>query len=229
VRIGGFLPFSLIDFPGCISCVLFTQGCPFRCPYCHNPELVEPSRFGPTFSEDQFFAFLKTRKGRLDGVVITGGEPTIQHDLLEFIKEIKKEGFRVKLDTNGTRPDVVKRLQDEGLVDYFAMDIKAPLEKYETIVGTKVAISAIFETIQCIMKGPIDYEFRTTVVKDLLSFEDIIEIAKSIKGAKKYVLQRFLPNKILNSAYEKGKSITREDFEALVPQLSQYIECPLFR
>jgi pyruvate formate lyase activating enzyme len=229
VRIGGFLPFSLIDFPGGIACVLFTQGCPFRCHYCHNPELVEPHKFGKVFPEEEFFKFLKTRKGKLDGVVITGGEPTIQADLFEFIKEIKKEGFRVKLDTNGTQPSVVRRLIEEGLVDYFAMDIKAPLDKYEKVVGIEINSDAIRETIQLIMKSPIDYEFRTTALKNLLSSDDIIEIVKTIKGAKKYVLQRFLPNKILNSAYEKSESIKKEDFELLYPQLSQYVKSCVFR
>ncbi|HEC86320.1 MAG TPA: anaerobic ribonucleoside-triphosphate reductase activating protein, partial [Thermoplasmatales archaeon] len=136
--IGGFQRFSLIDYPGKICAIIFTQGCNFRCPYCHNPELVNPKLFQEPIDENDIFRFLEMRKGKLDAVEITGGEPTLQPDLIEFMRKIKAMGFLIKLDTNGTNPEVVEKIIKNKLVDYIAMDVKAPLEKYEKVVRAKV-------------------------------------------------------------------------------------------
>jgi len=167
MKIGGFQRFSLIDYPAKISAIIFTQGCNFRCPYCHNPELVDPKLFTSAIDEDLILSFLRKRVGKLDGVVITGGEPLLQHDLIEFIKKVKEMGYLIKLDTNGSYPEKLERLLD--LIDYIAMDIKAPLEKYHDVVRTDVCTEKIMESITIILNGDIDYEFRTTVVKAFLT------------------------------------------------------------
>lgn len=137
MQIGGLQKFSLLDYPGKISAVVFTQGCNFRCPYCHNPELVDPARYQECLPEEEIFSFLETRRGKLEAVTVTGGEPTLQKSLAPFLRRIKDMGFLVKLDTNGSRPDVLEELLRQKLIDYIAMDIKAPLEKYEAVTGWK--------------------------------------------------------------------------------------------
>jgi len=166
MRLGGYQKLTLIDYPGKIATTVFTVGCSFRCPFCHNPELVLPDHFpAPNKMEKEFFEFLKKRKGKIQGVCITGGEPTIQPDIIAFIKKVKKMGFLVKLDSNGTRPDILKKVIDGKLVDFIAMDIKNSLKKYSKTVGTKVDIERIKLSIELIMNSGIDYEFRTTVVQ----------------------------------------------------------------
>jgi len=155
MKIGGLQKVSLIDYPGEISSIIFLQGCNFKCPYCHNPELVDSKLFGPCLQEKDVFEFLKTRIGKIDAVTITGGEPTIQNDLMPFIKRIKKMGFAVKLDSNGSRPEVIKNLLSEKLLDFIAMDIKAPLEKYEKIVRVLLKTDSIKESIKIILKAKI--------------------------------------------------------------------------
>ncbi|MDD5525631.1 MAG: anaerobic ribonucleoside-triphosphate reductase activating protein, partial [Smithella sp.] len=146
MKIGGLQKVSLIDYPGLICGIVFLQGCNFKCPYCHNPELVDPKLFKPGIRENEVLEFLNTRKGKLDAISITGGEPTIQEDLTSFIKQIKKMGFAVKLDTNGSQPKVIKNLLAEKRLDFIAMDIKAPLEKYRNIVNTQVNTESIKES-----------------------------------------------------------------------------------
>jgi len=136
--IGGLQRFSLIDYPGKISAILFTRGCNFRCPYCHNPELVDPQRYAEPWQEEEYWAFLQSRTQKLDAVVVTGGEPTLQEDLEPFLEKIRKMGFLIKLDTNGSNPDVLKDLLSANLVDYIAMDIKAPLEKYSEVAKVPI-------------------------------------------------------------------------------------------
>ena len=174
--IGGFQKLSLIDFPEKISCIVFTVGCNFRCPFCYNLELVLPSKIPsqPTISEKEIFDFLKKRKGKIDGVVITGGEPTLHPDLEEFVKKIKELGFLVKLDTNGYNPDVIYRLVKKNLLDYVAMDIKAPKEKYEFFSGIKLDLERIQASVDFLKKNYIDYEFRTTLAPGLTK-KDILE------------------------------------------------------
>ncbi|NIQ04373.1 MAG: anaerobic ribonucleoside-triphosphate reductase activating protein [Candidatus Korarchaeota archaeon] len=188
----GFQPLSLIDYPEKLSCIVWTLGCNFRCPFCYNADIV----FGREenlhhVDEDEFFSFLEKRKRFLDGVVITGGEPTLQSGLPEFIEKIKKRGFLAKLDTNGTHPEVLKALLRRALIDYIAMDIKAPLKRYEELVNARVDQEQILESISLIKQAP-KYEFRTTVIPNLIDVEDIEKISKLV-GKGKYVLQQFEP------------------------------------
>ena len=193
MKIGGLQKFSLIDFPGRFSAIVFAQGCNFRCPFCHNPELVLPEKFGPCIPEKEVFDFLKKRVGQLEGVVITGGEPTIQPNLESFIREIKELGFAVKLDTNGSNPQVLERLL--SWLDYVAMDIKGPPKKYPKISGAQVGIAAVRRSVGLIMSSDLDYEFRTTFVKPLLEVEDFQEIGLLVSGAKRFALQKFVLSK----------------------------------
>ncbi len=189
MEIGGLQKLSLIDYPGRLSCIIFTIGCNFRCSYCYNPSLVKGTCERIPLKE--IFRFLGKRKKLLEGVIITGGEPTIHNDLPDFIQRIKKMSFLVGLETNGTNPQMIKELISTRLVDYIAMDVKAPLEKYEKIVNVKVDLERIKESIDVIMNSRIEYEFRTTCYP-LLSKDDFIEVFRLIKGAKKYGIQQFL-------------------------------------
>lgn len=222
MHIAGLQKSSLIDYPEKIACIVFTQGCNFKCGYCHNPELFEKRE--PLISSEAFFEFLKTRQNKLDGVVITGGEPTLQKDLKEFIFEIKKLGFLVKLDSNGTNPDSIEKLLNEKLIDYIAMDIKAPLNKYKEIINTNVNEKNIQKSIKLIINSDLDYEFRTTVVKSQLNYEDFEEIGKLINCAKKYYLQKFIPSKILDNNLLTEKTYSDEEFEKIKQILSKYIQ-----
>jgi len=223
--IGALQRFSLIDYPGKISCIVFTQGCNFRCPYCHNPELVEPSLFQPPFLPSLFFSFLKQRIKKIDAVVITGGEPTIQSNLLNFIREIKSLGFLIKLDTNGTNPQMLINLLDKELIDYIAMDIKAPLYLYKKAVGINIDDTlpqVIKKSINIIINSKLDYEFRTTIVDKLLNKAHILEIANLLKGAKKYILQKFIPSKALNQKYLHYSTLPEEELVYLTEELNKY-------
>ena len=204
--IGGFQKFSLIDYPGKICAIVFTQGCNFRCPYCHNPELVNPELFLPPVPEGEIFSFLKKRKGKLDAVSITGGEPTLQAGLSEFLRRIKGMGYLTKLDVNGSNPGTIREGINLGLVDYFAMDVKAPLSRYKEITNSVIDPDKISESISLIMNSGVDYEFRTTMVKSQLDGDDIREIAKMIKGARLYILQKFVSSKTLNPEFLDKKS-----------------------
>jgi pyruvate formate lyase activating enzyme len=189
---------SLIEYPGKISAVIFTQGCNLKCPYCHNPELVNPELFTASVPEYEILTFLKKRKGKLDGVVITGGEPAIQKGLPDFMRQVKDMGFIIKFDTNGTFPGILENVIEQQLADYIAMDIKGPADKYSQIAGTPVDMNAIFKSIRLIMYSGIDYEFRTTWAIEQLTAEDIIECAMLIKNAKRFAIQRFNPSKHLD-------------------------------
>ncbi|MBN1797729.1 MAG: anaerobic ribonucleoside-triphosphate reductase activating protein [Spirochaetales bacterium] len=220
--IGALQRFSLLDYPGKISCIVFTQGCNFRCPYCHNPELVDSRLFMPKIMPQVFFSFLEKRIKKIDAVVITGGEPTIQSDLPEFIRKIKALDFLVKLDTNGSRPEVLSALLDNKLLDYIAMDIKAPLDLYGKISGVYKNGSlntAIRESIDLIINSEVEHEFRTTIVKDLLSKEHILNISGLIPGAKKYVLQNFVPSKTLDHRFMDSTTFSQSDLDDLTHKL----------
>jgi len=223
MRIGGFQKFSLIDYPGKICAIVFTQGCNFRCPYCHNPELVKPSLFGKTIPEEEIFSFLEKRKGKLDAVEITGGEPTLQKDLVDFIRRIKEMGYLVKLDTNGSNPEILLEIINHGLVDYIAMDIKAPLEKYKEVIHSVINPEKIKRSIRTIMSSNIKYEFRTTVVKSQLSKEDIINIGKLIEGAELYILQKFIPSKTLDPNFLNEKTYSDGEFKELKKELEKLV------
>jgi pyruvate formate lyase activating enzyme len=223
MKIGGLQRVSLIDYPGLICATIFLQGCNFKCSYCHNPELVDTRLFQPCIKENEVLDFLNMRGGKLDAVTITGGEPTIQDDLAPFIKKIKKMKFAVKLDTNGSQPQVIKTLLDEKLLDFIAMDIKAPLEKYKSVVKVPVNSDLIKESIRLILKAKIQHEFRTTIVEFQLEEKDILQIAKLISGAKSYALQKFVPAKTLDKKLLKEKSYPDEKFQKIKKRLEHQI------
>ncbi len=190
MKLGGLEKFSGVDFDGKLACTVFTVGCNFRCPFCHNsPLVIENDSY---LEETEFFDFLTERKDRLNGVCISGGEPTLQNDLPYFAEKIKKIGYAVKLDTNGTNPKVLKDLIDNNLIDYVAMDIKNNLNAYGEIIGLKnYDISSVKQSIDILMQDKIDYEFRTTLVREFHTLENVIELGEDIKGAKKLYLQKF--------------------------------------
>ncbi|MCK4233067.1 anaerobic ribonucleoside-triphosphate reductase activating protein [candidate division WOR-3 bacterium] len=222
--IAGLQYFSLIDYPGKICAIVFTQGCNFRCPYCHNPELVDPNRFQQTISYDTIFSFLEKRKGKIDAVEITGGEPTIQNDLEEFVQKIKDMGYLVKLDTNGSNSIVLEQIISKNLIDYIAMDIKAPLKKYKEITGVNVDTEEIEKCINLITNSGLDYEFRTTCVNSLLSEEDILEIGEMIKGAKRYILQKLVPSKTLHSKFVNEFAFSQMKLECSKEIIKNYVD-----
>ncbi len=224
--IGGLQKMTLIDYPRKVAATVFTVGCNFRCSFCHNPELVHGSQLivhSNKQSEklvEEFFEFLKTRQGKLDGVCITGGEPTLQPDLIEFIARIKKMDFAVKLDSNGTRPDILRELFEKKLVDYVAMDIKASLDNYQKVCGTKIDLERIKLSVDLIRNSGVDYEFRTTVVPGLHTVGEFKDVAKWLAGSKKYILQKYEDNgKILDETLTKriaGKEIDLEKIKKIM-------------
>lgn len=216
MRIGGLQKFSLIDYPGKMSAVIFTQGCNFRCPYCYNTELVIPKQFGPTIPELAVMLFLARRRSYLEGVVMTGGEPTQQADLIPFLDKIKKLGYLIKLDTNGSHPRTLKKLIQLKLVDYIAMDVKAPLAKYNQVAGVNVPVEPIQESIQLILHAGIEYEFRTTLVRPLCSQDDLAELLRSIEGVQRYTIQRFIPcEKVLDQTLLGKDHYSQEEIEEI--------------
>lgn len=193
MRIDGLQKMTLLDFPGKVACTVFTGGCNFRCPFCHNALLVTKLPEKPDYTEDEILSFLKKRVGLLDGVAITGGEPLLNPDIGDFIRKIRDMGYAVKLDTNGSFPERLKAIVSEGLVDYVAMDIKNRREKYADTIGLKsLDLSKIEESVEFLKSGAVDYEFRTTVVKQFHTVEDIRAAAEWISGAKRYFLQNFV-------------------------------------
>jgi len=200
--IGGLQKASLIDYPGKVSCVIFLVGCNFKCPYCHNPELVNRHLYkGPCLSGKALCQFLSKRRSLLNGVVISGGEPTLQNDLFPLCEKIKRMGFQLKLDTNGSQPGIIRSLINEGLIDYVAMDIKTDPFRYSPVVTKRSNPERIFSSIQLIMGSDVPYEFRTTCVRPIVTEETVETITKTIRGAKRYVLQPFSSRKILDPGY----------------------------
>ncbi len=192
MKIQGLQKMTLLDYPGRVACTVFLGGCDFRCPFCHNYELVE-GPMAEAVDEAEFFSFLAKRQGLLDGVAITGGEPCLRHDLPDFIAKIRSAGFPVKLDTNGNHPDMLARLIEDGLVDYIAMDVKNSPAKYAQTVGLpSIDLAPIDESIHLLMESGVDYEFRTTVVREYHEEADFEEIGMRIEGAKRYFLQAFV-------------------------------------
>jgi pyruvate formate lyase activating enzyme len=221
MKIAGLQKVSLIDYPGKISCIVFTQGCNFRCPYCHNPELVCPDRYGPLIAEEDIFSFLNQRKGKLEAISVTGGEPTLQPDLEKFFQTIKSMGYLAKIDTNGSNPSFLKRLIDKELVNYIAMDVKGPLKKYGEITSAPVDIGAIKRSIEIITTSGAEHEFRTTVVKSQLDTRDLIATAKLLKNARLYVLQAFVPRKTLDAAFLSETSYLPQEFSTIKNRLER--------
>lgn len=191
MKIQGFQKLTLLDYPGNISCVVFTGGCDFRCPFCHNAALVTQKN-EEIIEEQEIFDYLDKRKHVLNSICITGGEPLIQKDIIPFIKKLKDKNLKIKLDTNGNNPKVLKELIDNNLIDYVAMDIKNSKEKYGLTIGlNNFNIKNVDESIHLLLQNKIDYEFRTTVVFEFHQKKDFVEIAEWIKGCKKYILQQF--------------------------------------
>ncbi len=190
--ISGLQKTTLLDYPGCVACTVFTGGCNFRCPFCHNSSLVVPERIAEGVSEDELMAFLKKRVGVLDGVAITGGEPLLHKDMPEFLRKIKALGFKIKLDSNGSNPQLLEDIVNDGLLDRVAMDIKNSPELYARTIGLdNYDLSAVERSKNFLLEGRVEYEFRTTVVKGLHTVESIRQAAKWIEGAKEYYLQQF--------------------------------------
>jgi pyruvate formate lyase activating enzyme len=217
VNIGGLLKNSMIDYPGKLSCGIFLSGCNFNCPYCHNPHLAKDCSMPFAESDPQnIYRFIENRKGFLDGVVISGGEPTIQRDLFDLCAHIKQMGYSVKLDTNGSRPEVIKRLIAEGVVDYIAMDLKTDPLKYATYIQPNCNVSAIISSIEIIMASSTVYEFRTTCVKPIVTEEVIENICRLIEGADLYALQRFHKSEMLHPDFFKDAS-----YEYAINELGQ--------
>ncbi|MFZ5364864.1 MAG: anaerobic ribonucleoside-triphosphate reductase activating protein [Patescibacteria group bacterium] len=225
MKIGGIQTLTLIDYPGKVAATVFTLGCNFRCHFCHNPELVNIKKKSWTMSSAKVFEFLKSRGQFLDGVCITGGEPTIHADFLNFLSKIKALGLAVKLDTNGLNFPALKRAIDHQLVDYVAMDIKAPWEKYPVIVGEPIEVEPVKKSAEYLMNSGVEYEFRSTVLPALHPPADIIEMARQIKGAKKYYLQQFKPfAKIVNDDYRQAKSYTRQDLIKIKNKIKNWFD-----
>lgn len=220
MKIGGFQKTSLLDYPDQISAIVWTIGCNFKCPFCYNKNLVDGNV--ELIPEEEVLSFLKKRKGMLEALSISGGEPFLQKDIADFTAKVKKLGYLVKIDTNGTFPEKLEELIDNKLVDYIAMDVKAPKDKYNTLAGVKVDISNIEKSIDIIKNNASDYEFKTTFVPDLLKKEDIIKIAKWLEGSETYFLQQFKANTpLISSALEKitpyPKEYIIETFEEIKP------------
>lgn len=224
IKIGGLQKSSMLDYPGEISAIVFTQGCNFMCPYCHNAELIGEKGVHTSFDAQGILDFLQSRIGQLDAVVITGGEPTIQPDLVDFIKKIKRLRFLVKLDTNGSNPDMLEKLLESDLLDYVAMDIKAPIEKYSEVVCANVKTDDILKSIDLLRKYKVEHEFRTTVVKSQLSFDDFEKIGQMIHGADKYYLQKFVSSKILNKFFMYQTTYSDAEFAQIAENLKKYIK-----
>ncbi len=192
MKINGFQKLTLLDFPGHTACTVFTGGCNLRCPFCHNALLVTEAEELEEYPEEEILAFLKKRQGILDGVAITGGEPLLQRDIRSFIEKVRALGYSVKLDTNGTFPKILRELAEAGLLDYVAVDIKNSKEKYgETTGRPEIDLDPVSETVEFLLHGSVPYEFRTTVVREFHTKEDIEKIGEWIRGADRYVLQHF--------------------------------------
>lgn len=194
MKIAGCVRFSLCDFPGRTSAVVFTQGCNFQCPFCHNQALIaEDPVDGDLLSEDDFLEFLSGRKGQLDGVVVSGGEPTVHADLPEFLRRVKSMGFDVKLDTNGSRPEVLDRILADSLVDFVAMDVKAPLASYEKLSGIPVPVEKLERSMMTIARSGVEHEFRTTLIDALISEADVETIRQDLPKGSPHRCQPFRP------------------------------------
>ncbi len=223
--IGGLQKLTLLDFPGKTACTVFFSGCNFRCPFCHNASLVRGD--GERIAIEDFFSFLQGRRGILDGVAVTGGEPLLQPELPAFLRQIKDMGFQVKLDTNGSFYERLRELVEKGLVDYVAMDIKSSKEGYARATGCAVDIDSVCKSAAYLLEGHVEYEFRTTAAKGIVNPEDFQEIALWIQGAKRYFMQGFVDSgDLLGSGAE---AYSREEMEALHHSVLPYVPSAALR
>lgn len=224
MQIHGFQKMTLLDFPGKVACTVFTGGCNLRCPFCHNAFLVTELDGSERFETEEVLGMIEKRRHLLDGVAVTGGEPLLYEGTLDFLRRIKAMGLAVKLDTNGTFPDRLKRAVAEGLVDYVAMDIKNAPTMYPQTTGVPhLDMAPIRESVAFLLSGAVDYEFRTTVVAEFHSLEDMEEIGRWIGGAKRYFLQNFVDSGNLIDANMHG--VDKPSMQALCNIAKKYISC----
>ncbi len=222
MRIGGMQKLTLLDYPGKVACTVFLSGCNLRCPFCHNPGLVLPEQSnGPGISEAEALSFLEQRKGKLDGVCVTGGEPTLQPGLPEFLKKLRELGYAIKLDTNGTNPGMLTTLLQNGVLDYVAMDIKNSPSRYAETCGGVDILSMVQESTNLLLDGSVEYEFRTTVCKPLHTEKEMKEIGRWLRGAKRYFLQAFVDSGDLVSGGVQAH--THEELVRLLQTVLPYI------
>ena len=238
IKIKGLQKTTLLDYPGKVAAIVFLAGCNFRCPFCHNSDLVLRPETFPEIKEEDFFIFLKNKRQLLDGIVVTGGEPTLYEDLPAFIKKIKKLGFLIKLDTNGTNPEMVEYLVKHRLIDYVAMDYKGPLEKYTKYIfptqNSKLKTQnynlKVKKTMESLIRSKLPFEFRTTVVPTLHKREDLIEMAKQLNNLAmgqskkiKWFLQQFRPGQCLDKEFNKIKPYPKSFFEKVLPEIKKLV------
>jgi pyruvate formate lyase activating enzyme len=223
--IKGIQKTTLVDYPGKVASTIFLYGCNFRCPFCFSPELVLEEK-SPTknFSQGEILSLLEKRKKYIEGVCITGGEPTLNKELPDFIMDVRNLGLLVKLDTNGTNPDLLERMLIKGILDYVAMDIKAPLEKYEAAAGVKMNLNTIKKSTELLKNSGIDYEFRTTIIPRLHGRDDILSICSWLKGSKKYCLQQFRPFKTLDKEFKSEKPYTSKQMQAIADMARPFFD-----
>jgi pyruvate formate lyase activating enzyme len=234
IEIKGFIGVSLVDWDGKVSSVIFLPGCNLRCPFCYNTQLVLHSSQMPTAPPEKIWNYLQKNRGWIDGVVITGGEPTIWEDLSTVCQKIKKMGFLVKLDTNGTNPNMVRALVESGLVDYIALDVKAPFtpKKYSKASGTNAnaILAKIEQTIQTLLKGSVDYEFRTTLVPTMHKTGDIRAVCEKIKGCKKYALQNFRADTdTIEPSFQRLKPFSNAELDGFLQTARKLIPSTILR
>ena len=230
MRLGGLQKTSLIDFPGRVGCTVFTVGCNFGCGFCHNKDLVSLERFKQSgmrlVKEEELFKFLKKRKEILDGVCITGGEPTLQPDLIEFCKKIKELELEVKLDTNGSNPEALKKLIEKKLIDFIAMDVKTDWQEYDKAAGTKVVVEKIKRSARLILKSGLEYELRTTVVPGIHNLSTLMRLAKELRGLNKdmvWVWQQFRPKNCLDPAFLNKKPYTKKQLSEFLSRIVEIL------
>ncbi len=225
MKIAGLQKLTLIDYPGLPACTVFLAGCNLRCPWCHSPDLVleENIKKAPQIEKEDLFDFLRERNSVLEGVVICGGEPTIHKELPQLIKEVASLGYKVKLDTNGTNPEMIKKIISDGFVDYIAMDIKAPLDKYEEVTGKDPGADKLRESISKIRKIE-DYEFRTTLIPDFHDRKALKLILKEVEGVKKYCLQNFRGKRTLNPDFEGKSGFTKKEMKDFKRLAQKYVK-----
>ncbi len=228
--IKGFVETSFCDWDGKVASVVFLPGCNLRCPFCQNGDLIENYDKIPSIDPASIISYLDKYRGWIDGVVLTGGEPTLWKGVEQFATLIKQKGFGVKLDTNGTLPDVLRQLINKKLVDYIAMDLKAPLdERYHVACGKRVDLDLIRESVALLRTMGVNYEFRTTLVPGIVGEQEIVEIAREIQGADKYVLQRFVPENSLDNGLRDRVPYDDSFISHLVERAKEYVEICYYR
>ncbi|MCL1876848.1 anaerobic ribonucleoside-triphosphate reductase activating protein [Candidatus Saccharibacteria bacterium] len=224
MKIGGIQKLSLVDYPGHTAAALFTIGCNMRCGYCHNPELVLPERYIDEIPLEEILDFLKKRVGKIDGMVISGGEPTLHDDLPDFAKTIKSMGYLVKLDSNGTHPAMLKQMIADKSIDYIAMDIKATFPKYSMTIARPVDVGALRESIKIMIESGLGHEFRTTCVRQLMTVDDFDEIGEMVHGAERYAVQRFRAGRSLNPQFDNFTIFSDEEIAEIVKKLEKHVK-----